>query len=160
MANNYLQFSAALDDLTQEEAAWVATLASLGNSRDDLEHFDEDGTGKSELGKLAEKLWGDADTYISCDQEETNGVWSIWFYSEEGNDPYAVGQVVQEFIKKFRPGSGFKWGMQWAETCSRLRLDEFGGGAIAVTEDKIVCMSTSYLLEQMLKNPERFEFDE
>lgn len=151
MANNYLQYSEVLADLTKEEAEWVATLSSFGNDRDDEDHFNEDGTGKTELGKLAEELWGDQDVYISCEMESpVEGKCSVWFYSEEGNDPYAAAQVVQEFIRKFRKGQGFTWTLQWAEFCSKLRLNEFGGGALAVGEHAIKCKGTGLVMEELL----------
>lgn len=152
MANNYIQFSEILEGLNGEEAKWIEALAGLGNKFDAEEHFNADGTGKTELGKIAKELWGEEDTYISCKaQDEGDDVWAVWFYSEEGNDPYPVGQVVQQFIKKFRPGSGLVWGFQWAEYCDKLRIDEFGGGALVVSEGRIISENTFAMLERLKK---------
>jgi len=59
----------------------------------------------------------------------------VWFYADECGNVEAVGELVQEFLKKFRPNDCFS--LTYATYCSKLRLGEFGGGAIFVTADEV-----------------------
>lgn len=54
----------------------------------------------------------------------------IHLYAEHSGDPDNVLAFARKCGAEFRlPG---KWGFAWAETCSRLRPGEFGGGAFVL----------------------------
>jgi hypothetical protein len=56
---------------------------------------------------------------------------SVNFFAEEYGDTYALALLVQEFLAKFRPNKSFS--INYAETCSKMRVEEFSGGAVFVT---------------------------
>lgn len=61
---------------------------------------------------------------------------SVWITDSGGcGDLMAAVLVVQAFFKAFNDARTFT--LTWAETCSRPRIGEFGGGAVVVTRDKI-----------------------
>lgn len=159
MANNFLQYSEILEGLTKEEAQWCAKLLGLAGDPTDSSHFDDEGNPETELAELARTLWPDGEPHYNTGtiEERENATWGVWFYSEEGDEPYIVGQIVQEFLKKFRPGKGLTWKLEWATWCSRPRIGEFGGGVMLVTEHKILLKATEDLAEDMKKNPELFK---
>lgn len=58
---------------------------------------------------------------------ETDGV---WIYGEESFDEGRAEQLVKALVEELELDGVFV--VSWAYTCSKLRLDEFGGGAFAV----------------------------
>ncbi len=52
---------------------------------------------------------------------------TLWMRSEGSGDPEALIQFVKCCARAF--GLTGRWGFQYANTCSRLRPDAFGGGA-------------------------------
>lgn len=111
MANNYLFFSEEITNLTPEETEWIET--ELAKEPEKPEDYDD-------LPDFEWKVCSNPD-----------GTHSLWLYSEEYSDPAQVAGFVQAFLKKFRPTGYFE--LQWAETCSKPRIGEFGGGAVFVT---------------------------
>lgn len=79
-----------------------------------------------------------------------------WFHTDEGGDPWIVGFLVQKFLQKFRPDDC--WGLTWACTCSKPRLDEFHGGGMFVSASEIKFFdSYSWLLDQTTKHREEHQ---
>jgi hypothetical protein len=113
MANNYLQFSSSISDLNKEEAEWWN--ARLGGDHDEEE----------------DDPYADPVRDYQAEVEGENGVWSVWFYAEEFGEPAHVAHDVQEFFAKFRPEGVFT--LEWAVTCSKMRVGEFGGGFVVIT---------------------------
>ena len=58
---------------------------------------------------------------------ESDGVWA---YAEEYGDPERLAGIVATYQQQFDRQDG--WVLSWAQTCSKMRLDEFTGGAVAV----------------------------
>jgi len=58
---------------------------------------------------------------------ESDGVWA---YAEEYGDPERLSEIVAAYQQQFDRQDG--WILTWAQTCSKMRLDEFAGGAVAV----------------------------
>jgi len=59
-------------------------------------------------------------------QPEHGGT-TLWIRDEETADPQQVIVFVQRCAEAF--GLTDRWGFQWANTCSRPRVNAFGGGA-------------------------------
>ncbi len=149
MANNYLQFSEQLISLSKEESEWIALLAFLASDKDDPDHYDDDRNPTSDMAKLAVELFPE-ESYIYTEVfgPQDDGTYSVWFQSEECDDPEAVGTLVQAFLKKFRHGQNISWPLTWAETCSKSRVGEFAGGAMLVTEDNIFIKHTNEIISE------------
>ena len=58
---------------------------------------------------------------------ESDGVWA---YAEEYGDPERLAEIVAAYQQQFDRQDG--WILTWSQTCSKMRLDEFAGGAVAV----------------------------
>jgi hypothetical protein len=156
MANNYIQFSEEIKELTKEEAEWLELMSNLASDRDvdlkendDRQHFSDEGEALTEEAKLAKVLFSD-EPHIDVEIEEDPGRgWKAWFYSDEGNDPMAVATLVQAFFKKFRAGKKEVFSLAWADYCSKLRVGEFGGGVLVVNEEQILITSTPELVRDL-----------
>ena len=156
MADNYLQFSEVLANLTEPEEAWLkeqlqpirvfgeteypedAVPADLANTDPDWSgvHFLRD---KTDYDPDCDTLGFD---HAFHEDHDPKG-WGrhLWLYTEECGNPDNVAWLVRKFLKKFRPGQC--WSLTFAATCSKPRVGEFGGGAIFVTADK-VCWENAY----------------
>jgi len=65
----------------------------------------------------------------------------IWIYTEESGNPDNVAAFLQAYIQRF--DSTAVIGFHWSHSCSKPRLDEFGGGAAVVTSDAVRWMDTT-----------------
>ena len=149
MANNYLQFSEALGNLSIVERDWlqrqletVYVFGEKGFSESDVPN-DLSTAGANWSGCRALRDLPDADSdddaefqYEFGHNEELGR--HLWIYAEEGGDPNRVAHLVQMFLRQFRPDQS--WSLTYAATCSKLRLGEFAGGAVFVTAMKIESM--------------------
>jgi hypothetical protein len=130
MANNYQQYSFMINSLTSTEITWLETkFNEIDKSNDDPsgEHTD---IGSTEI------------------ERRDDGA-DLWLYAEEGCDLESLVDLLQDFLKKNRPDSYL--GFEWANTCSKMRLDEFSGGAVFITADKTDWVSTYDFLETKRK---------
>jgi len=87
----------------------------------------------------------DEDEYVPEFQFEGS---DLWMFAEECGDPYVVSELIQKFLEKFRPNENF--GFCWAETCSKMRIDELSGGAVFIAADRIEwCSPYQWLLDKV-----------
>jgi hypothetical protein len=129
MANNYLEFSTAIKDLTEEERKWC---------EDELEKLEE------EHDKSLEDF-GDGVMHFEYSFER--GDTMLWFHVCESGDPMNVADFISSFLERWRPDQCHSFA--WAEYCSKPRLDEFGGGAAFITAKEIKTVGTwSWMEEQ------------
>lgn len=121
MADNYVQFSEMIDSLSPQELKWW----------------------EDEKQRVCGRLAMDGDCESGCVDfsiEKYGKEYYVWFSSDEWGNPDEVALTVQRFLKAHRPNSYFS--LTWAETCSKPRIGEFGGGAVFVTANEISWLST------------------
>lgn len=118
MANYYTQYSFEIENITPEEREWVN-----------------------------ERLAWDIDVedypvYPTCRfEDEAGDSCSLWIHDDTGGGELdALAEMLQEFLVKFRPDQYITF--SWADTCSKPRIDSFGGGAVFITNDDIRWMNT------------------
>ena len=135
MADNYMEFSEVIENLTPEEAAWLdRQLATDANA--DCPAFLVDCPFHEQY---------DTDCGFGYSFEEHDGRRWLWICSSEGSNVEYVAHLVQKFLKQFRQDQC--WSLTYATTCSKLRVGEFGGGAVFVTADEINYQSTYAFVE-------------
>jgi hypothetical protein len=61
--------------------------------------------------------------FTFCDED---GVRNLWLRADDFGDPTHVAWLIHKFLKQFRPDQC--WSLTYANTCSKLRIGEFGGG--------------------------------
>lgn len=136
MADNFLQFSAEIPKFNEEERAWAEAHLALFEGDGPQEEGDPGYDEFDELIGVYE---------LECDDDTLGFDWGwmgdggLWIYGELSGNPDHVAAFAQMFLKKFRPDDAFA--MSWGTTCSKMRIDEFGGGAIFVTADKVEWMN-------------------
>lgn len=103
MANNYQQFSEQIEGLTKRQALrLVEILAKLGEENE-----------TTVCAAQVEKLPG-------------RRRWGVWMYAEEFGEPFLVIEAVARLQEEF--GLKEPWTINYAVTCSKMRIGEFGGG--------------------------------
>ena len=150
MADNYLDFSEIIANLSEQEEAWLkeqllpirvfgakeyledAVPAELADTEPDWAgvRFLQD---KTDHDPQCDAL---GFQYSFHDDHDTEG-WGrhLWLYTEGWGDASNVAWLVQKFLKKFRPDQC--WSLTYSTTCSKPRVGEFSGGAVFVTADTI-----------------------
>lgn len=104
MANNYTQFSNVIaENLTEEEVAWLVRYLPLRET-----YMERKGDW------VNNGLEVDGDTLLAI--------------AEESGDIQETVEASQAFFKKWRPQAVGE--ISWADTCSKMRIGEFGGGLV------------------------------
>ena len=130
MANNYQQYSFMINSLTPTEITWLET------KFDEIDKSNDDPSGEhTDIG--------------STEIERRDDGADLWLYAEEGADLDSLVDLLQGFLKENRPDSYI--GFEWANTCSKMRLDEFSGGSVFITAEKTDWKSTYDFLETKRK---------
>jgi hypothetical protein len=167
MANQYLEFSEVLPNLTSEEEAWLNEQLEIVHVFGDQQYTSAElpeGLDAMKSDWCGIRAWHDLEElpglrtdvgfcYEFCD-EDLDEDWGrhLWFYTEEWGYPELVAHLVQKFLKRFRAGDC--WSLSYAVTCSKPRVGEFGGGAMFVTANEIQYFSDGDFRE---KSREAFE---
>jgi hypothetical protein len=111
MANNYCEGSSLLE-IPEDKLEKAQVI--IDRVVDELEN-DEEGDG-----------------YCGCLAElQTNGV---WFHGDESMNPDHAEIIASALVEELELDGKFT--CSWAYTCSKPRLDEFGGGAFCIERGK------------------------
>lgn len=121
MADNYLQFSTIVPCETEEQQTW-----------------------------LMERLVAQEDEYI-CEfsRDDADRRFDVWVYADEGGQVEYLADIVCEFQTRFSIDK--PWSLEFAETCSKPRLDEFSGGAVVCCNGAAYWMHTTQWVEEKIK---------
>lgn len=134
MADYFTQFSCVLDLGTQDNAA--RALALYDQLAAELEESDD-----AHIGFL-----------VSITPEP--GGAQLWICSDESGDPDHVARFVCRCAEAFQLKG--RWGFQWAHSCSKPRLDGFGGGALLIdltSGETIASLDTGDRLDRQSSAP-------
>ncbi len=150
MADNYLQFSEEITNLTEAEEKWwrdkLAELKSYNEMDDPTEEQEYLGYCYNYF-RIAPKR--------RLEPVEGGGefvLYAIWVISEESGDIELVADIVQEFLKAHRPNE--YWTATWACTCSKPRIGEFSGGGVFVSAEDIQLFSPRIQIQEAIKKHE------
>lgn len=107
MADYFTHFSCILDVGTSENAARALELYNVLASEDEMADLPSDGF------------------LLSIQPDHDSG--QLWIRDDVSGDPEHVIRFVNRCAAAF--GLTGLWGFQWANSCSRPRVNAFGGGA-------------------------------
>lgn len=157
MAEYYTQWSVNLDINSEEEYAWLQGVLNLdpGSFTNPDEERDSDQYIEDVKSNFGFELIEDDFDWAFPGFEYDLAKGSLWAYAEEDGNLDTLGRIVQAFFRKFRP-DGFFY-VTWANTCSKMRVDEFNGGAMVVTAEKIKLFNvTDFVREQEKLHNQKF----
>jgi hypothetical protein len=165
MADDYLEFSQVIANLSEQEVDWLRQGLAMIDVYGDQEL--EAGTGNvdSKLGvpdwsgyrflRDYPELDADREEVGFCCSFDEDGAYGrhLWFYSDESADLEKLGHLIRKFLRQFRPHDC--WALSYACTCSKPRVDAFGGGAVFITSRRITFASSWDLIERKRQAFER-----
>ncbi len=139
MANNYTQFSFVVPLEGSQQADWWQSVKDL-TYNDDYTPEKWAALGFYDEGRMPEYA------FCSIDVEDDGS--SVWLWTDESGDCDTTAEVVRLFLEHFSLDSLVAF--EVAFSCSKPRVDEFGGCAYAITKDSVKGFGTSqWILDQM-----------
>ena len=144
MANNYCQFSEEFVLKTDKQREWVRDKKYLAC------RLERNGCVDADKMTITELLEASEDTEWCGEGFESHlddGNW--WIHSDEYGDPGAAAEAVRDFMEKFNVPGWFV--INWCASCSKPRIGEFFGGAVAVSKDEIKYWNASDLAQEFVK---------
>lgn len=151
MADYFTQFSFVIP-VTPEQGDWVAQVHALAT---ELIGHAEDGEARENIEGpqdmvlaalgLAEKRDGDPCLQVVHDDKEG----TVWVGSEDSGDVDYTADLAQAFLRHF--DLDLVVSFEWANTCSRPRLDAFGGGAVVISRRNADWFNTGTFVETAVK---------
>jgi hypothetical protein len=147
MANDYIQASFALHNISAEEEYWL--LHAHNSILEGIKYSEEEGSsyffrvpgGKTAVSTVPWEFWG---WTLAISAERI-----AYIYCEEFGNLDAIEIVMREFLIKFRPTEAIV--ITWAEVCSKPRTDHFGGGALIVTAQRTSSINVHQWANEELK---------
>jgi hypothetical protein len=129
MADNFTQFSFAIDGLATNESAWLQGLLALSPDRSAQRRAIREALDIANVGgeQADEEYWPDF-CHALVDER-------LWLYTEDSGNPWQAALLVRAFLAKFRPDDIIDFGV--AYTCGKPRIDGFGGESFVVTSKGI-----------------------
>jgi hypothetical protein len=126
MADNYLQTSFVVKNLTNKEIKWL----NVKLAEDPSEIYGDDLIAWNKEWELEDAMagWG-FDTEINPKEK------TLWCFGEEYVNVQHLGAFLNHFLRVFRENDTITF--TYSYTCSKLRLEEFGGGCVVITADDL-----------------------
>ena len=146
MSNNYLQFSECLNIPSVQALAWT-------KSQLDTSGLEEEPLRKYDWERDDPDLEEFSNGFSWSIEANPDGSSSLWIYADESGNPGDVASFVQAFLQRFVPKG--VWTMTYSQTCDRLRVSEFSGGAIVVTADEIESLDAGTWAVRMAHSKQR-----
>ncbi len=144
MADYYSEASfKAVENLTDNEVDWLNDELSVDFaelSEKELEEWME----LREMEDISGS-WG-FDHEIQTDKE---GDRFLWIHNDDYFEPSNAAGFLYYFIKAMRPD--YTIGFEWSNTCSKPRLNSFGGGAVVIDKNGLGWMNTGEWLETEMR---------
>ncbi len=141
MADYYAQFSYMIKTKDETEREWLKRMAQAL----------EDAYGEEQTDELPDNLvalltdWNQPieDLYPPNWELDNQG---LWLHNDESCGHEFAALISQAYLKKFHPDGCL--GFEIGNTCSKARLDGFGGSACFITADGVEWYSTWRWLEE------------
>jgi len=89
---------------------------------------DKDEAAQAIIDRVTDELENSEEWECCCVAELHEG--GVWFHANESLDPEHVAVIARALIDELEIDEPFFF--SWAYTCSKPRLDEFGGGAFVI----------------------------
>jgi len=137
MANNYTLMSMELTDVAASGVEFLQQQLSVLEYRDECPGWEYSIRPYKDMGDGVR-------AYNVPDADKFNVV----IFSEESCNVDALAEVLRAYLKIFDPDHILYF--TWASTCSKMRPDEFGGGAFVISDDSISWMNTWAWAEQQM----------
>ena len=146
MADYFTQVSFAFSATPIEANKIAAVLEMDGSTLDEVEYPD-----------ILKSVWPSAaamfavlsdtpvDDWLQLGVEDTSYEDGDFWISGSSPNLEAIAVMLQAILQLDQPVV-----MEWANTCTKLRLDAFGGGVAVIFKDEIVWRNTSTIADEII----------
>lgn len=143
MANNYTHFSFEFKINSPAEAEYLETILQSADS------YEDGGTAKDIIDDIFEDYEDYGCLGFDCCIECGPDGGEAWVHDDagEGNVDFVV-QFLQAYMLKFKITKPIAF--EFAFTCSKPRVGEFGGGAVVVTATGSDWLNTAQWIQKKL----------
>ncbi len=127
MADFYTEVSTTLDQLTPEEAAWLARQV-------DTKRLARAVKREPKHSRLVlYQQWAEFESlgFVADFESEPDGKQRLWIHHDESAEVDPICDLIRGFLRRFRPGETYL--LEWANTASRPVAGELGGGWVIIT---------------------------
>lgn len=145
MANNYTQFS-TLIKCDDEQADWLCEKLA-GIEAKELTEEQLDSMTDEEIEAMEDEEIDDEERHDACNFEREEG--GVWLHSDEGFQIDRTCSAIAEMQTVFNLTAPIE--IEWAETCSRPVLDQFGGGGCLIYKGETHYFVPSRLMAEKLE---------
>lgn len=140
MADNFLQFSMIVPLPTEDAVTWChESLTALDRLLHEGMPAASEAFDKSLAGLIAQAEREEWDhlgfEWSITGSHDKAHVAELWLHADEVGTPENLAAFLRAYLAKFDP-TGSLW-FSWAATCSKMRANEFGGGAVVVTANRV-----------------------
>jgi hypothetical protein len=118
------------------------------------QNLDEDGMPVGVYAGMDPEILQYNDFQMDAHGKQSDGKVRVVFYCEECGNPDHLGEVIQHFLRKWRPNEFFTLG--WSSSCSKPHPGQFNGGWMVVTEERIYGSSSYHSLSKMSDRLSKF----
>jgi hypothetical protein len=151
MADYFTKFSFVIP-VTPEQGDWFTQVHSLaaeliGHAEDGKARENIEGSQDVVLAALGLAERRDGDPCLQVVHDDKEG--TVWVASEDSGDVDYTADLVQAFLRRFDLDRVVSF--EWANTCSKPRLDAFGGGAVVISRRNADWFYTSTFVETAVK---------
>ncbi|MEI7607048.1 MAG: hypothetical protein WCJ64_06665 [Rhodospirillaceae bacterium] len=130
MADYYTQFCFEIE-LPSDVIKWVIEEAQIYDNYDEIVDPDTEGGNYTPTG---------AEFTVEIER----GVEVLVICASESGDPEVIVKILQDALKKFELDIAIGFG--WANTCSKMRVGDFGGGAVVFDKHSEKWIDTEFFI--------------
>jgi len=123
-------------ELTEDEITWIEDEIEIEATLDEL-------TDDERKKWAEERGFDDPDEgfgFLLSIEKHSDGTKFMWLTHDENFNTANACGFLQHWIRSVRPTNSVSF--EYSHTCSKARLDAFGGGAAYITKDEIRYLST------------------
>lgn len=136
MVINYTQFSFRID-ATPEQRKWIHTVHKFCGDHEDYKPL-PDPEYIAAFTLMEQCIAGDLVASVQIEDGYQEG---LWLYADNCGDVEYTAELLSSFLIAFNLDTILSF--SWANTCSKMRLDEFDGGAVVISKDETRFLSPS-----------------
>jgi len=154
MADYYTETSFIVE-LPEEACDWLEALRAAGDGIEDdtdIAQLVADGELEDdEFAAVLKERQANVSWWNGIEVERESPT-ELWFHHDECANIDVCVELIQATLKKFDLSIAI--GFEWANTCSKPRVDAYGGGAVVVTKNDSKYVNTGSWVSQTIQDME------
>ena len=148
MAEYYTQFSFEIRGLNDDEEAWCNKLELFLGQDPEVWDFVNPDADVEFAGIVEPGSWPSVAVSTQMGDDGHQRLW-VWSGEDGCGSPDEAATIARKFLDRFRPDETIAF--EFAVSCSKPRLDSFGGGAVVITAENTEWLNTGTWIYEMTR---------